>query len=223
MPAAATRADALRAIYSSAEVKHLKAVGAFPGVAVNAAGGRNGPGVGMLRFYEGNKAAYRAPGSDTFGPQIALAADGSFVIEDGEDRHKFLRITAYTAFLPPGPQAAQVLLQEEYNEGVGGDEVVAAEASAGSVESWIVGLRNDSGIGLSNLRVWLDAATAGLEISWDGASWVTPTTETHVDVLIHPDLAAGATKNLYIRRTIGAASPADPAVLNLLQFAWSGL
>lgn len=223
MPLVATRADALRARFASVEVKHLKAVGTLPGIVVNAAGGRNGPGAGLMRYYDGGKVAWRAPGSGVFGPQVDVSGGGSFVVEDGSDKNKFLRITSYASFLPAGPAAAQVLLQEEYNDGIGGDEVSAAEASAGSIEIWIVELLNAGTLGLSNLRAWLDASTAGLEISWDGASWVAPNSETHADVLIEPNLAAAASKNLHVRRTIGAGAAADPAILNLLQFAWNGL
>lgn len=223
MPAAATRADALRVRLSSASVKHLKAVGTIPGVVVEAVAGRNGPGSGMLRYYAGGLAAWRAPGSETFGQRVDLSAGGTYVVEDGEDLNKFLRVTSYAAFLPPGPAAARVLLQEEFNDGVGGDEVTASEAAAGSVESWTVELLNAGGLGLSNLRIWLDAATAGLEISLDNSNWYAPDSETHADVLIVAGLAAGASQNLYVRRTIASSTPADPDILNLLQFAWNGL
>lgn len=223
MPAAATQSDALRVELSSVEVKGLHAAGTLPGVELLFVGHRNGPGQGTLRAVTATSLAWRAPGSANFGGAVEVGAGGSFVLLDGDDPYKHMRVEVYASFLPAGPLEAPVFLQEAFNEGIGGEGVSAAEAAAGDVASWTVELVNASAVALTALRVWLDAATQGLELSWDGASWYAPDSENHADVLAHASLASSASVTLHLRRTIGASAPADPGVLNLIHFAWDSV
>jgi len=219
---AGERADSLRAYVSAVEVPHLLAVGGVPGVVPTAAGGKNGPGTGKLRStLDGTWLSWRAPGSSTFGEAIRCSSDASYVIEDGDDAQKFLRVTVYTSYLI-GPGEADVLLKEAFNT-LGPDDVPAAEASAGAVETVQVDLTNDhTSNHARDVKVWLDAASVDLEISDDNITFVTPTTEGHGDVLTFAAIASGASVPIYVRRTISASASSDTNVLNLLQWAWDG-
>lgn len=219
----ATRADSLRMEVSAVEVVHLTAVGTLPGVAVLAVAGRNGPGTGRLRSQgaDGTLLSWRAPGSAVWGPDVDASLDGIYLLEDGADAGKWARVQTYGAHMTPAADEAEVLLVDRYNNEIGSDDLTAAEASAGDVETYTVDLANDNPVGLSNLRVWLDAAVVDLEISDDGAAWVSPTSEAAALVL--PPLAGGANDVLHFRRTIGAASPADPAVLNDVRLAFNAI
>lgn len=219
---AGERADSLRLKRLTVEIHHLLAVGSVPGVTPDAAGGRNGPGTGKMRSTEdGTLLSWRAPGSSTFGTPIRVAADASYVLEDGDDSQKFLRVTVFTAYLI-GPGEADVTLKEAFNA-LGPDDVPAPEASAGAVEDTEYALANDH---ISNeaqdVKVWLDAATVGLEISDDGITYVSPTSEGDGDVLTFASIASGASVPIFTRRTISSSAPSDTDVLNLVQWAWDG-
>jgi len=125
------------------------------------------------------------------------------------------------ASLQTVPAEAAVYLSDRYNNATGGPDVTAAEASAGDTRYDTLTIRNDSDLGCSRLRVWLDASTAGLAISDDAVSWVTPTTESAGLAL--GDLPAGQTAPLYLRRTISPSASYDPLVLNHLHYCFDGL
>ena len=215
MPAVATRNDALRFELAGLEIVHLLTAGTLPGVRVLAAAARNGQGTGYLKTTgaAGVNLSWKAPGSAAFGPEVDVASDGSYLLED-PDSAKWLRVQVYKDYLRSGPAQGAVRLYEVYNNGIGHDDVTAAEATAGDVASYNVTLKNESTRVLIAPRVWLDAAVSDLEISDDNATWVSPTTEP--TALVFPDLAAGGTDILYLRRTIDAAAPFDPKILNLL-------
>jgi len=219
---AGERADSVRLVYSSTDVPHLLAVGAIPGVVPAFAGGRNGPGTGKIRStLDGTWLSWRAPGSSTFGTPDHVAADASYVLEDGDDSETYLRVTVYTSYLI-GPAEADVLLKENFNT-LGPDDVTAAEASSGDVTDTEYALKNYH---VSNeaqdVKVWLDAGTVDLEISDDDVTYVSPTSEAHGDVITFATIAAGASEQLWTRRTIGSSDPSDTDVLNVLQWAWDG-
>lgn len=225
---AGERSDALRLEFGGSQVVDLLQVGAIPGVAILFAGGENGPGTGKLRSTgDGTLLQWRAPGSATFGAAVSVGSDGDYVLEDGDDPDSFLRVRVFTSFLV-GPGEADVVTRDTYNE-LGPDDVTAAEASAGAVETRVFGLfnrhaHNDA----QDVRVWIDPATAlppatgGIEISDDGATWVTPTSPTHIDALTFASIAPGASVSIHMRRTINASTPFDPSVLNVLKWDWLG-
>ena len=223
MPVVATRADSLRLESSGTEIVHLNAVGTIPGVVVLAVAARNGLGTGTIRSEgDGNTLSWRAPGSETFGDAVTVAADGELLLEDGEDTNKWVRIEIHFAELAPGSASEGVLLDDVYNNAiVNKSGITAAQASAGVAEAYTVTMANDGSFTLENLDVWIDAAVSGIEISDDGVVWVSPTTEG--TALSFPNLAASGTDTLHIRRTIGAASPSDPAVIDLLHIAYNEL
>lgn len=221
MPAIATHADALRLEVSDTEIRQLAAAGALPGVSITHAAGRNGPGVGRLQDLGGGGTAirWRAPGSSTYGPAVDVSAGGSFLVEDGEDRSKFLRVAVAATHLSPGPSEARVYLADRYQNGTVDDDVTAAEATAGDVGLYRITCRNASATDLSNLVVWLDAAGDDyLEISVDEAAYSSPTTEATALSLGH--LLAGEEATLYLKRTIPASTSSDADVLTHLHFAF---
>jgi hypothetical protein len=228
MPAVATNADALRAEISGVEILHLRAVGTVAGVIINQAAARNGPGEGILAMgTAGTTISWQAPDSATPGTDVDISAGGEFLIEDGADPDKWLRITAYAAYLRRG-ESATVTLTDRYANGSPGDDVTASEATAGDVESWSVDLVNDSDETVYAPTAWLDVATDFLEISDDGVNWVSPTTQE--DGLVLDDLegasassSMGAAQSvvLYIRRTIPAVTASDPAVLVHIHISWN--
>ena len=222
MPLVATRADALRMEDSGTEVVHLNAVGTIPGVVLLAVAARNGLGTGTIRSEgEGNTLSWRAPGSETFGDSVTVAADGDVLLEDGEDTDKWVRIEIHFAELAPGSASEGVLLDDVYNNAIAAVDVNASRASSGDVAIYTVTMSNDGSFTLENLDVWIDSAVSGIEISDDGIVWVSPTTEG--TALSFPDLIATGSDTLHIRRTIGAASPSDAAVVDLLHLAYNEL
>lgn len=221
MPAAATQGDSIRILSGGVEVEHLHAVGTIHGVAIRQVAAACGEGVGRISSANaGMHLRWQAPGSATAGASVDVSAGGQFLLLDGESTAKWIRIEAYTAQMLASPQAAQVILTAVYNNAIGSDNVSAAEAAAGDVETWTLTLQNDSATPVADITVWIDAATAGMEISDDGATWVAPTSEaTGLDL---GDLAAAATVTLHLRRTISAGAPADPDVTNLLHYSFTG-
>ena len=222
MVMAGTQGDALRIEIASVESRSLAAVGTIPGVAVLAAAGRNGPGVGRLRaMQDGTYLHWRAPGSATFGPATHCEADADVLIRDGEDTDKWVRARVALDYLVAGPVDGSVHLGDRFGNAVGHDNVTAAEALAGNVEAYTVDLANVSTLILSSVVAWLDAAVSGLEISDDGITYVSPTSEA--TGLSLADIPAGGSITFYLRRTVAATAASDPEVLNHICLAFDGL
>ena len=219
---AARRGDAVRVKFSGSEVQHLSRLKTIPGVAILAAAGRNGSGVGRLRSSPSNASAleWKAPGSSSWGTPVDVSAGGSHLLEDGADPGKWLRVTAFPSFLVGAGEESEVYLGDRVNA-IGGDEVSAAEASAGLVESHALELVNESPMTVLNLNAWLDPTTSGLEISDDDATWVSPTVEGSA-LALSSALAPAASVSLFVRRTVGAGASAAPGVLSLIQLSWKG-
>lgn len=222
---AARRCDALRLEVSGAETHSLRAIGTLPGVVVLAAAGRNGRGTGMLRTSgSGTWLSWRAPGSNRFGAAVVCDSDGSYLLEDGRDLSKWLRVEVHVDYLVPGAVDARVYLADAYNNGHAHDDVSAAEADAGDIEDYTITLANDSLGDLIDVKAWLELDTAQkIEISSDDINYYAPTFEDHVNALSWARITAGGSETLYLRRTIAASAGYDPGVLNQLKFAWTGL
>jgi hypothetical protein len=212
-------ADAIRIESDSVEVHHLAAVGAVPGVVPLLAAAKNGPGVGVLSFNEdGTLLTWQAPGSSTPGDAVDCSADGNYVLTDGEDRDKWLRVEIHAAYCEP-VRNANVLLSDRYNNGLSGRDTTAAEAAAGHVLEYSIALRNTHTERVSNLRVWIDSGGDDhTALSWDGVNWSLP--YSYAAGVWRESIAPAATALLYLRRTIPAAESADPKQPVRLQFAF---
>lgn len=218
MPAAATRADSLRVELSAVAVSHLDAVGSIPGLHILHVAAKNGPGVGRLRTsLDGKSASWRAPGGSSIRTPFAIAKDGSFILEDGDDPDKFVRVQITAAALTGVPIDAEVVVRDLYNNAIASDDVTAAEASAGDVHLYSFDLKNESDDDAANVKVWLDTAVSGIEI-FDFPSWVSPIDEASSVVI--GSILSGTDKLIQLRRTIGAGAAAAPAVLTHLHFSF---
>jgi len=221
----ARHGDALRLKLAGVETESLIAVGTIPGVAVLAAGGRNGPGVGCLRASgDGTLLSWCAPGSNRFGSTTDCSVDGNHLLEDGRYPGKWLRVQVYNTYMNPGVAEAKVFLADVYNNGPGHDDLSAAEAAAGDIEDYTISLTNDSPMDILHVKAWLEVGTARIiEISSDDANYYSPTYEDHINTLSWARIASGASETLYLRRTITAGADSDPGVLNHLQFAFDSI
>jgi hypothetical protein len=203
-------ADALRLEIVGVEMHHLAAIGAPPGVAAIMPGGRNGPGTGSIRTSgDGNVLAWKAPGSDAYGQEVTCEADGDYVLCDGGDVDKFVRVQVWRAWLTR-PGDFSVHLRDVYNNPVSLDDVTAEEAAAGLVDVWTIDLRNAGEAPLANVRMWLDpAGDPNMALSFNGADWSQPTTESE-GLAIGALMAPGITTPVYLRRTVSAGAASTP-------------
>lgn len=218
MPAAATRADSLRFELSAVEVAQVDAVGSIPGLHILHVAAKNGTGIGRLRTsLDGKSASWRAPGGKSIRTPLDVSLDGSYILEDGDDPDKFVRIQITAAELSGVPIDAEVVLRDLYNNAIASDDVTAAEASAGDQETYAFDLKNDSTDDATDLLVWLDAAVSDIEIK-DGFFWKSPTDEASGVGL--GSILSGNSIVVDLRRTIGAGATADPAVLTHLHFSF---
>ena len=223
MPAAATRSDTLRLEYSGSEFTELHRVGTVPGVAVLAVAARCGTGTARLKTSaDGQSLAFQAPDSSNWGTFVDVSAGGSFIVEDGDDSDKWIRVQVYPSYLPSAPAESKIYLADVYND-LGPDDVTAAEASAGDVATWQLALANDNVVDALEVKVWIDSAVSGLEISSDGVNYYAPTSENHADVIEFSRIAAGGSATLYLRRTIAAGASSDPEVLHHIHWTFTAI
>lgn len=226
MPRPATRSDALRLYDGADEVLPLSWYGTAPGVRILAAsaanldGARTGKGVLSCAS---ERLRWAAPGG-TPGDPVDVSADGDYLLEDGSDPDKWLRVNVDASELYRGA-GVRVELERVRNNSVSQDDVTAAEATAGDVLTWTLTLTNDSPQEVRDVTAWLDAETVtdGLvEISDDGITYVSPNAEGHGDALTWTSIAASGSETLYFRRTITAGASADSYLLVYPRWSFTG-
>lgn len=223
-----TRGDGLHLQLAGGDAGFMRVVGTLVGVVVLAVGSRNGPGTGRLIAAPGQMLAWQAPGSTTPGQAQACTNDGVYLLEDGSDPSKYVRVQVYASYLPASGEA-MIAMQDAYN---GLADVTAVQAAAGLTDITTFALKNVSNTTngapmLATLvKMWLDQ-TAGynpnLSISSDNVNFFTPTGPGDPNALAWASIAAGASVPVYLKRTIGAAAPANPIARNALQFQWTGI
>lgn len=218
---AATRNDALRLMNGSDEILSMRVWGAIPGVIVTAAAANNGTGIGTLRG-TGTSLAWTAPGSDIEGVAQVCAVDGEYILEDGEDATKWLRVQVYTTYLS-NSASGKIVIENSFNV-LGPSDISAAQATVGNVATVTYTLKNASNNYVYNVKLWLDpACAAGITISSDGVNYYSPTTSGDAHVLAWSSVAPGASVSVYIKRTISAGASSNVGLLNILQYQWSSL
>ena len=205
-------ADMLRIEIDSIDVRHLSAVGAIPGVVPLLAAARNGPGLGSLLSTGSTQLQWRAPGSRTFGGAVDCSADGEYVLCDGEDSDKWIRVDVLGDWLIAGSQS-QVALSDRYNNGISGDDVIDTEALSGGQADYQLTLRNVSeDEAIWNLSIWMDSESdARTQISLDGESFSSPASIG--ESLVIASIGIGEMATLYVRRTVPAESVSTPKQL----------
>lgn len=216
MPAAHEAHDAISIRIAGVEVHNFHLEGAVPGVVALQAAALCGPGQGLLQTLDDSTLSWQAPGSAIAGPAVAAASDGDYLLEDGEDPARWLRIRVYAARLQPAA-AALVTLAERYANGVAGDDVTAAEAADGNQEGWMFDLVNESAETVTGLSAWIEPAAGRFAISADGATWL-----SEPNPLFLGDLAPAASLPLYVQRTISPDTLLDPQAPFIVRLAWFG-
>lgn len=225
----ATRGDGVRLQLSGADCISMRVVGALAGIAVLAAGARNGPGTGRIIASAGGYLAWQAPNSATPGtPQPVSSIDGPYLLEDGDDVTKWIRVQVYNAFLPTAGEA-RIFIADTYAvdvPGVGVGDIDAATAATGTLETTQFALKNVSPVRVDNIKLWIDRSgvqSRGVTVSSDGITYVNPGSEVAGNVLLLGSLAPGASVSVWMQQTIAVAATFDPGRLNILQFGWDGL
>lgn len=214
-----TRNDGLRLQFASVDVVCLRVVGAVPGTAVLAASARNGPGAGTLSVLAGRFISWQAPGSSTPGTPCSVGiADGVYLLEDGADTSKWIRVQVVNDFLASSGQAS-IFIADTYNV-MGPDDVDAADASAGITETVEFSLENVTTNILQSVVLWIDPATSEITVSSDGVNFYAPTTPTDPNALTWSSIALGSSVNFWMRRTIAGTASSNPGILNILQWSW---
>jgi hypothetical protein len=219
VPAVAEFSDQLRFKVGGVEVVHLTPIGTVQGVQVVHVAAMCGVGTGTLKSESAATLRWKAPGSVAYGEAVPVGSDGSYLLLDA-DRDKWVRVTVDVSELQSGIVEANVQLYDRYNNDVGQADITAAEATAGDTLTWTFTVENAGTRDISDVRVWIDAAVSDIDISDDGATWVTPTTEDAGLVLA--DLAPAATDTLHVRRVIGAGAASSPRVTNILHARFYG-
>jgi len=231
MPAANVHGDGLHLQLSGADVNFLAATCRMPGIIVLAAAARNGPGTGRIFAVTvgGNSGqlSWQAPGSPLAGAIVDCAIDGGYLLEDGADPSRWIRVSVYNAYLSATGNGA-VMLADTYNSlgQIGGDDVTAANASSGVAETTTFTLKNLTPSIITGVKLWLDSTVAGfasLSVSSDGANYYQPASAADPAALTWSSIAGGASVNLYVKRTIAANSVYNPRVLNAINFSWNGV
>jgi len=213
--------DSLIFQISAAEVKPLAAVGTVSGVAISFVSGSVGPGSALLAYTNNLTALrFRAPGSASFGEYVEVSGGGDYIVADGENRSKYIRVTVTPAKLPESDSQSLVFIQEMNDNSAGGTPATAAQAAAGQVLDYFIDIYNQSNFPAQAIVAWIDPlAGSEFQISNDNATWVSPKTEA-VGISI-ANIAPAGTGVLYIRRTIAAGAAADPDLLSVFRCSYT--
>lgn len=210
------------------EVKHTHTIGSISGVVPLAAGGRNRLTDGSASIRStgptGRRLSWRAPGSSSYGLGVDIPTDGTYVLCDGDDLTRCIRVEVHGDRVRETGSSASVNIADVLNNTVGGDNVTATDATAGRTDTIPLTVFNQSRHTAHRVKVWIAENAANLELSLDDIAYFSPTSETDPNVI---DLAAslprGSTAELYLRRTVSAGSTFDAGILSSIRFGWDGL
>jgi hypothetical protein len=210
------------------EVKHAHTIGSISGVVPLVAGGRNRLTDGSASIRStgstGRRLSWRAPGSSSYGLDVDIPTDGIYTLCDGDDLTRCIRVEVHGDHVRETGSSASVNIADVLNNTIGGDNVTAADATAGTTDTIPLTAFNQSRHTAHRVKVWLVENAANLELSLDDIAYFSPTSETDPNVI---DLAAtlprGSTAELYLRRTVSAGSTFDAGILSSIRFGWDGL
>lgn len=217
--------------YSGAALQSLDALDTVGGVEITEVAGRNldaarGAGIGRLEtFYDVDgvlRAAWRGPGSDTFGDAVNVAAGGAFLLADGSDDDAFIRVEVTPDRASDTTASMPVRLVELLNAGATAGNISESDALAGVIQTRTLTLANlSASVALANVRIWLGPDTRFCEVSWNGAAFTAATDPTTSDAAIgSKTITAGSTQNFTLRRTIPAATAATPLETLVIHVSW---
>lgn len=209
--------DALELTEFGSEISGLRSFGDIPGVVFARIAAANGVGVGWLRGtgVRGRDLSWRAPGSNSYGRVHNVDLSSEAVLEDGNDQSKWVLLRVFNTYIFAAHET-RVLLRDDYGGILSIDDVSAAEASAGTVDTLSLKLRNArASTRLRDIRVWVDPASRFLELSDDNVVFVSPISEE--TALTFPDLQLSSSHSIWVRRTIPAGTLSAPTVLNLIK------
>lgn len=222
MPLPRTRSDGLTYDTGAGEIQSLSPLGTIPGVVILHVSGANGVGTGFLRSEGtgGMLLSWKAPGSAVYGAPVNITANADYLLEDGEDRSKWIRIEGHFTLL--GPVIEQrIYLADVYDNQLVSRDVTRLEAFLGHVLLYTIDFTNLSNRIIRRIAFWIDPAVVDLEISHNGSTWVTPTTPATALQAWSPMAPVGSIA-LHLRRTISAGSPSDTDVLNQIHCHFYG-
>lgn len=140
---------------SSTEVQALSATAPVnvTGVTIDAAAGQNGTGTGTLTYTAaGTLLQWTAP-SGSIGTGVNVGSNGTYIIEDGGDTTKYVRVTVVSASLPGGNQTDSITLSDVYNKQF--DNVSASEASAGDIEYRGLMIQNQNAAQIDGVKAYI--------------------------------------------------------------------
>ncbi len=142
------------------EAQSVRWVGTVPGVAVIFVSWENGVGKGILKSVGSNNIfAWKAPGSDTFGSTVNCSVDGNYILEDGEDQSKYIRIGVYNDYLSTSPVSTNIYIECRYETLLSGEDVEYDEALNGDDSWWSAELYNQSETDVLDLKLWMSQET----------------------------------------------------------------
>ena len=217
MSTVATLHDALRVELDSVEVLSYIPASTLDGVAIVYISGDHDSGTGRLQYDSEQMLYWRAPGDDDYGVGVDVSDGGDYLLY-AADAIMHIRVSVDADWLPSEGASAPVPVQTPFNNAIAHDDVSAAEAAAGNVTAYTATILNASSGTITGITAWDDSDTA-LELSSDGATWITATEASPLSL---GSLAASASTTLHIRRTISAGASADADVLSSLHIDWTG-
>lgn len=181
-------------------------------VSVDYAARENGEGGGTLTASGADELRWTPPGG-TQGPAVTIANGETKILEGGGgELQKYLRVSRTSATALSGTDT--ITLSKVLNNAVGFDNVSSAEQAAGDTEYRCIGLKNESGSSVENVKAYIKTlgstqTTDGGQLGAAGAGTVITTgnmdaaTAWPASGFAHIKTSGGATREIvyYTSRT----------------------
>lgn len=119
------------------------AASGITGITVNFVSANNGVGSGTLTYTAaGSLLKWKAPGSASFGADVAIGAGGNFTLLDGVTPAKLIRVTVVTGSLPGGNTSVTPALVNAGESGLNGLNSVSNPTGQIDTNGYLVFVRN---------------------------------------------------------------------------------